>query len=177
MNAVLELLHRHRAVALPIAAVVCLFAGLFIVWQFATTFSRPASPPRISQAYFYDLNTSTLFLAPADSDVPLTTDSGEYQGHPAGVRAVVFSCGSCNDEQQRFVGWLEMPDPEFDQPILDSDNGGEDEPSGMLIRRPTGDQWHSLDSAEAEVIMREAQATCNSGGTLRPCHPPSAVAD
>ena len=177
MNAILDLLHRHRVVTLSVAGAVGLIALAIVGWQCAGAFSDPTPLPRVSQAYFYDLNTRELFVAPADSEDPLVTNSGDFEGHPAGVRAVVFSCGSCSDESQRFVGWLEMPDPEFDEESLESESSGEDEPSGMLVRRPAGDQWHSQDSPEAETIMREAQSSCGADDAIRPCLPPSAIAD
>ena len=181
MNDFWELVHRHRSIALAIAGAMCFLAGVMILWRLAASFSEPTSPPRVAQAYFYDLNTRELFTAAADAEDPLVTASGDFQGHPAGVRAVVFSCGSCNDPQQRFIGWLETPAPDVVEPeqLIDFEetaNTGGDEPSGLLVRSLDGSQWHPFESPEAESIIRQAQSRCGVGETLRPCTPPSVIA-
>ena len=176
MSAFLEFVNRQRAVVLPVVAAASLIAAAAITWWIARSFTRPTSPSRIAQAYFYDLNTGTLYTAAADETGPLETPSGSFAGHPAGVRAVVFSCDSCNDPAQQFVGWLEMPDAEFQLPSLEEDETTDDEPSSVLIRREHGTHWHPIDSREAELIMEQVQQHCGEGKTPRYCHPRSAIA-
>ena len=148
-----------------------------MIWRVFSGMKPATSPPRIAQAWFYDLNTGDLFLAPADSEDPIRTTSGDFEGHPAGVRAMVFSCGSCNKADERFVGWLEMPDPGLSARQIDVAESlpGEDAPSGLLIRSEKGDQWYPFESVEAAAIMQAAQSVCREGEQLRPCMAPSAM--
>ena len=185
MNELLALVERHRAIVLPASGSLLLMAVAVIGWQLAGSFSNPISPQRVPQAYFYDLHTGELFTAASDLEGPIETESGLFGDHPAVVRANVFSCGSCRDPNQRFVGWLEMPDPAAPEPSAEEqelpdplpDDGEPENSSPLLIRAVDGAQWYSIDSPQAETIMREAEQRCREGETLRYCHPPSVLAD
>ena len=63
MNQLLALVERHRAVVLPVSGSLLLMAVAVIGWQLAGSLSDPISPPRVPQAYFYDLHTGDLFTA------------------------------------------------------------------------------------------------------------------
>lgn len=48
--------------------------------------------------YYFDLNTGSLFVA-EDQFPPIEAPSGKQpDGQPAGVRAMIHSCGSCRDD-------------------------------------------------------------------------------
>ncbi len=170
MSELWDTVKQNRPVAMLSIVSVSLLVGVSIFLGLGGTGKRPTSPPRKSQAYFWDLNKRELFTADADLLGPIDTDSGDFEGHPAGVRAVVFSCGSCNDPEARFVAWLEMPGKDAN----DTSSPGEDnEGPGPLIRDVNGDKWHSSESTEAGAIMDQAQTRCGEDGRLRYCHPRS----
>jgi len=165
------LLHEKPAVTVAICGVLILVGGLVIGWRIWSAARAPVSPPRMSMAYFYDLNTGELFEADASLEGPIETDSGPHQGHPAGVRANVFSCTSCNDESARFIGYLEIP-----ADALEGQSNGDDVPvgeegQGLLIRREKDDRWVPFDGRQGDRILQEVQDRCGEGKPVRYCHP------
>lgn len=86
-----DYLNQNSSVGI-LAAVVLLVISLFIIYRQLT---GSGGGPRITELYYYDLNTGRVFVAPIEAVPPIETDSGDYQGEPAGVRANIFACGSC----------------------------------------------------------------------------------
>ncbi|MCA9270633.1 MAG: hypothetical protein KDA41_19260, partial [Planctomycetales bacterium] len=147
---------------------------MFLAWRLVSFLHPPGPPTRYSMIYCYDQNTGELFEAPDAATPPLETASGPHRGMPAGVKAVVFSCGRCADPAQRFVGWLEAPVgdvPALQAPPPRADNAT-GEGSDTVIRRPDDDRWIYADSPAGLAIIRGATARCDGEGTLKFCHPP-----
>jgi len=66
---------------------LCLFASSWL------TFTGGITPPE--SHYFYDLNTGEIFVDKLQRG-PITTSSGQTdEGGAAGVKAFIFTCGSC----------------------------------------------------------------------------------
>lgn len=118
--------------------------------------SGQASGP---QAFFYDQNTKELFVAAAEPG-PIETESGSYEGGPAGVRAHVFACGRCVEKDKRFIGWLSRPAP----------NASGDE-EALVIKRPHDPDWVSINSTEGARIVAESHLKCGQTATVNYCHP------
>ena len=131
--------------------------------------------------YFYDRNTGELFAAPDELNGPIEAPSGSFQGQPAGVRAHVFTCGSCYVEEDRFVGWLEIPasalgvepsaanaDP-TGEAVEVSEDGQEIET--LMICRPDDQKWVNMASGEADMIMEAIGDRCSDVSKLRYCRP------
>lgn len=112
------------------------------------------------KAWFYDLNTGELFIARSDQVSPIEAPSGPLpNGEPAGVRAYVFSYVSEPNESERFIGFLEIANPEAEKEgpeRVESDVGGAEKwGRGGLIRRAADKQWVPADSDEGKSILRE----------------------
>ncbi len=93
----------------PAATVVG--AAAFLALVIGAVLLRGGSGPGAlaTEAYFLDLNTGKLFDAKVSEIPPIAAPSGKptAEGEPAGVRARVFSCGSCRDASKRYTGFLE----------------------------------------------------------------------
>lgn len=136
----------------------------------------PTSPDHVAMAYFYDQNSAKLFEVPAFLEGPLATATGPHHGMPAGVRAIVFSCGSCSDPEKQFVGWLEAPSRAIEAagqtlpPRPASDIEEYAEGSLLVIRTLESDRWCYFDSDAGRRIVEEALQRCE-GQVLRYCEP------
>ena len=111
------------------------------------------------KGWFYDLNTGQLFVAKSDAVVPVEAPSGPLpQGGPAGVRAYVFSYSDEPNEANRFIGFLEIPDPEVKkkrvEPIESTAGGAERWGQGRLICRVGDKQWVPANDAKGRAILR-----------------------
>ena len=119
----------------------------------------PYRPPIISQtskAWFYDLNTGKLFTAKSNLTGPIAAPSGPSpDGSPAGVKAYVFRYVDDPNESQRFIGFLEMPDPNTaaDKPNPNL-SGAQLWGYGKLIRR-IDTQWFQANSRQGQTIVSE----------------------
>ena len=110
-----------------------------------------------TKAWFYDLNTNELFTAKSDLTGPIEVPSGPLpDGSPAGVKAYVFSYVDDPNESERFIGFLEMPDPNTaaDKPNANL-SGAELWGYGKLIRRVDDDQWFLANSSQGQTIVSE----------------------
>ena len=140
------------------------------------------------EIYYYDLNTEKLFTASNRTNPPIETDSGAYEGEPAGVQATVFACGQCDqdytgmtaaqvEQNDAAIGYLEKFTPEAKEVIEDesSDEEGYDVMlRGHLVRRVDQSQWVPRESEEGYRITQEAQmnADCPPDQPPQPCVPP-----
>jgi hypothetical protein len=133
--------------AFTIAGAILILLGLFLTWWRL----RPEPPEELPRspdlAFFYDLNTRQLSVDARSRTIPFETPSGPHQGKPAGVRAVVLTCGDPANKSQRFIGWLEIIERQ-----------GNDE--HVMIRTLQDPRWHSIASAEGERIMKAARSRC-----------------
>ena len=101
-----EWANKNSALVTGISIVVFVGALVFLIFGGGETETRGPE-----QRWFYDLNTGSLFPQAPDVFPPVETESGDFNGEPAGVHAMVFSCGECN-EDERFVAWLTTYPPE-----------------------------------------------------------------
>lgn len=73
----------------------------------------PSQDDPFAFEYLYDLNTGELYLGSSASIPPTDAPSGDLvvdgqsTGQPAGVRAYVYSCTSCDDRDALSIAWLE----------------------------------------------------------------------
>ena len=108
------------------------------------------------KAWFYDLNTGKLFIAESDLAAPTQAPSGPLpDGSPAGVKAYVFSYVNDPNESQRFIGFLEMPDPNIaaDKPNPNL-SGAKLWGYGKLIRK-VDTQWFQANTSQGQTIVSE----------------------
>jgi hypothetical protein len=158
-----ERLQQHpTAVLLTCFALLAISVGV-LVYFFQSGSSRQQQQAPESLAYFYDQNSKKLFVASAQAG-PIETESGPYQGEPAGVQAHVFACGRCSEPGNRFIGWLSKPAPGAGSP--DAMDTGRD-----LIRRPQDTKWVPANSPEGERICNEVNQRCRRGTPILYCHP------
>ena len=161
-----------------IIAASALIGVLAIYLLFAWMFGGSSNTlPRVEEVYFYDIEGKTLVPVKAGEIPPLQLDNG----HRA-VQAYVFSCGSCDDEAQRFTGYLETYVPQVKQ-LLEKlastkTQASPDElvliQSGKVVSPPSEEKWVPLRSPEGAALVRAARSDdrCKSkGGTLVICQP------
>lgn len=119
-------------------------------------------------AYFYDLNTDELFVAPSGTLGPIDTGSGQHKGMAAGVRAHVFCYGPYVEGTEKFIGYLEVPFdalPENQRPPgmkPDPEVEGDD----LVIRRPGDQRWYDPNGPEGILIIRGLRERCPEGKSL-----------
>ncbi len=177
MNQLLQKLRDDPRIGYSVVAVVLLIAAANAYFAL-----QPPDLARrdISRLNYLDLNTKERFSAPwGDGNEvppldapsgPLTADAGPLKkGEPAGVRALVFACGVCSNEQ--FVGWLETNTVEGRKKSLDKTLMPEDLPKVWYIRKPEdGSPWHLRASPEGGAIMSAIfNGKCPAGQTVQPC--------
>lgn len=118
-------------------------------------------------AWFYDLNTGTLFTADSSRANPIEAPSGALpDGGPAGFRAHVYSYVLEPNATERFVGFLERPDPHANVRQLASDGADfTDWARGRLIRRVDDDKWVSPASPAGREIIENLTRPNRMGQT------------
>lgn len=163
---------RENSLAMAGVALITLgAAGGLLYVQLA-----PAAPVRVpTERYFYDEASKALIerdgvLAPFKVN--------ESDGAANGVGVHVMSCGSCADESDRFIAYLEKYTPEaqarlaalgmrnYETPDSD-DEANALQPGEVLVRRENDSQWVERTGAFLEGVAREAGARC--GGQVRNC--------
>lgn len=125
--------------------------------------------------WFYDVKAKRLFPASDLSVPPINSPSGPGTG----VRAQVFSCGDCS-EQNRFIAYLEMLTPDGKQAVeAQMKSSGsqtgigfalEKLPFAVLVRSPDDEAWYPQSSSEGQAIVDAGRL---KGGCPhpRPCVP------
>ncbi|MHC4757764.1 MAG: hypothetical protein ACYTE8_03840 [Planctomycetota bacterium] len=129
------------------------------------------------KGWFYDLNTGQLFVDNSSKVPPIDAPSGlRPNGQAAGVKAYVFSYAFDPNENERFIGFLEMPDPNAGSATSEdlsmisgkSKNWGE----GKLVRSPEFDEWVPANSNLGRMIISQAFLPNENGETPVYCPPP-----
>lgn len=111
--------------------------------------------------YFYDLGTNSLYVESVKAVPPVTRPSGAE-----GVLAVVMACTSCDDQADRFIGYLEKNTDAYNQLITSGEAPTSDQlENKSLIRAVDGETWLPSASAQAMAITTAATKTC---GTTAP---------
>jgi hypothetical protein len=150
-----------RPLDVPRWAVVCAscLAALvlirLVVWVFTPSAVRPFKEG--PKAWFYDLNSGSLFVVADRGEGPRAAPSGPLPGGgPAGVRAHVYSYVLDPNASELFVGFLERPDSNGGGTDRRSANAAETGPwgHGRLIKRTGDKQWVSAASAEGCEILK-----------------------
>lgn len=176
MNRIRQMINEHPRVILTAFAVAVAIL-IFIVMPG----DRKVAIRHIATVYFFDQNTGELLIMPADTEGPVETESGLFQGGPAGVQAHVFSCGRCIEGQQ-FVGWLEKPDASKPPLNIDDAEGratvdrtGESppEPTNILIRTPGNPKWVPYNSRAGRRIREQVNQRCKANQSIRYCGSPT----
>lgn len=163
-------LNQRPALSGALVVVILALVVGFILWR---QWPR-ATAQRTTMSYFYDLNTKELFAVPASTIGPIETESGPYQGMPAGVRANVYCCGPLVKGAETFIGYLEVPTESVPEDLRpgDVDLSDDSEKNDLLIRRPDGDSWRLSSSPEGQEIMNELRTHCGKGKQLTYVLPP-----
>lgn len=150
--------------------------------------ARPTSIEATHYVYFYDLATQAVFSGSRYDIPPVNTESDEMQddGRPTGVRARVFSCGACDDESSRFVGYLETftreaQDLQADIVLKAMELGESPRPlspdeakqvaDGTRIAAEPGKQWFQLGTPESDAVIHAIESKCEAPKKARECFP------
>jgi hypothetical protein len=127
--------------------------------------------------WYFDLGTGELFAASAAETPPIPAPSGvQINGVDAGVRAHVFSCGSCSDDRERVVLYLETFHPVIRR-LRNGETVSEDEfpshdPRTAIIKRPGDEGWVLASGREGSRILDELMEwECPDGQRPRYCVP------
>ncbi len=132
------------------------------------------------KGWFYDLNTSKLFVAKSKLTPPIEAPSGPLEnGKPAGVKAYVFSYKYEPNESERFIGFLEVFTSEAKRNQTTSAKSRGDSAAelikqwgeGRLIRRVEDEQWFAANSNEGRAIIENAFSPNENGERARYCPP------
>ncbi len=157
----------------PIIVSVVLLVGAGVIM--AMTIFKPAAPNSKAgptQAYFYDLTSDKVFSA-TDQQPPILGPSGAKgdNGDGTGVKAYVFSCGNCDNEAERWVGYLES----INTPKSDIKPAFGVDPDTVTVASPAAkDVWVGHDTPDGQKIMAdgEVNSKCEAGKTAEQCYPP-----
>lgn len=138
------------------ATAVCgLLLAVVIVWAL---WPNSAPLPRQGKtAWFYDMNTGSLFSASSERTGPIAAPSGPaLSGEPAGFRAHVYSYVLDPNESELFVGFLERPDPNARARAAASDmRDFQKWAQSRLIRRVDDEAWVPVASPEGQALLEE----------------------
>jgi hypothetical protein len=137
---------------------------LFIVINAGrTTQKRTPKIKENDKVWAYQLNIGKLSVVKKDTFVsdkipPRPLDTAEHAAIPATVKAYVFSYVYDPNESERFIGFLEMPDPNMQQQIPADNNNKSGSlkrwGKGKLIRKVDDNKWVPADSNEGLAILR-----------------------
>lgn len=150
-----------------VVAVVVLAAAIGFIWF---SMQKPTYEPQ--PVYFYDLGSGELFEGMSNDVPPIASASGADQG----VRAHVYSCGSCADPSQRFIAYLEtysadakaaMSGEATDDLMMDPSVMDE----GHLVKRVDDEEWVSSMSEEGMMVMETIAEECGEMVQPTPCMP------
>jgi len=165
-----KFINQNSAVVTIGAVTVLVLALAAIVLQMQGPGAGARGPQDI---WFYDLNTGELFVAKSNKLPPIAapsdgTEQDENPSIPAGVKAHVFSCGSCQDEQERFIAYLETYPPDVrdklmafrENPPNYEEISEEDQrllagvEEAMMVRALDSNRWvNAMSEAGGEVTM------------------------
>lgn len=144
------------------AAIVGLLLALVLAGVLARIVRRAPKPGfrESKRVWFYDLNTGELFSASSKKVGLIEAPSGPLpNGDPAGVRAHVYSFLRDPNEAERFIAFLEKPDPNANVEALNPDRSHFKEwACGRLIKRAGSATWVSPTSPRGQQIIQ--QVTC-----------------
>lgn len=185
-------LDQNSAAVTVVTLIFMIGALISIYYQLSPPRRRVASP----NAFYYDLNSTKakvmdrLFVSNGNQFPPIPAPSGKPMdnGLPSGVRAWVFSCGSCTDKSKYFIGFLETftqegkeaiqalknRTPSMIEALEASPEGTIVQSEGHLISTPGEDAWVTFGSQAGAEIMSKIQQHCTEPDKPAiPCGPDS----
>ena len=156
--AVREWINKNPRLIIGITCASVFVSLLVVIAQLAP--EETVKTREYKKVWFYDLNTGELFVARSEQIPPISAPSGPLpNGEPAGVRAYVFSFSNEPNESNRFIGFLEIPDPQAKKdraaPAEPGAGGAQRWGRGRLIRRVEDKQWVPANSNQGWAILRE----------------------
>ena len=156
-----EFQKQYTAAIIGVAVGLLLCSVGFIVWGMMPRGSANGDE-YVRLAYYYDLNAKKLIEVPSTTVPPMQTDSGDYQGMAAGVKAHVFCCGPRMRDTQLFIGYLEVPVTELPEALRPSGMDLTDEEGEPLlaIRSEENETWLDPDSAAGKSLMENLSNRC-----------------
>ena len=172
----------QNSAAVTIGAVVILIFSLAYLWL--QNKGPSGSGARTMQFYFYDVQTGEQFVAKGDDLPPITRENGNKA-----FKAYVFTCGSCSNEAERFVGYYEGFTEDYKQkraaaieaakssnpeggPMPEAMYAMEEGISEGRLLSVDGKNWVASDSPEGiEINIALSKACDGKGGQLKPCFP------
>ncbi len=160
------------------ARIVAILAGCSLLILLVTLWIvlRPAPVPQHDwgqDAWFYDLNTGRLFAAENEQVGPIEAPSGPLpNGDPAGLRAHVYSYVLDPNESERFVGFLEKPDPRASQGKHTADlSDFQNWSRNKMIKRVDDKEWVRATGRQGREILEELSRPNELGQTAIYCTP------
>ena len=143
-------LNKNFRIAVPIliACILLSFVALIVKSTPDTIIQKQIA----HKAWFYDLNTSKLFIDEDTKLPPISAPSGPLpDGSPAGVRAHVYCRGFGDNQSKPFIAFLETYKTE---PPTASDSSTQPK-SVRFIKRPKDEDWTVADSYMGRFLMDE----------------------
>ena len=139
-----------------IAAIVLIVAVIFIFKGLGVGGGGLGSS---KDAYWYDMDTGKLFGHEAVTP-PIEAPSGGE-----GVRAHVFACNNCDDESDRFIGFLERYTDEGKRILKEEQEKGNPMAralalEGVELRREKDEAWLPSMGEEGRALRQEPQTQC-----------------
>ncbi len=163
-------LNENQNLVMIFAVVVIAVCGLYIVMR-----CDSRRPGNISnEAWYYDTVTQTLYVGERDQDPPVTSPDG----NPA-VRAHMFSCGDCDDKDERFVAFYDKYTDEAKAALEKARTAGEDAEmmyemaelyDGGVLYSFDGENWWPAEDPEKSMELQE-RLRCDDGKQARYCRP------
>lgn len=158
-----EKINRHPKAVIGISAAAGI--GLLLIAALPLILRQAPVLPQSRDAWFYDLNTQTLFAADSRKTPPVKAPSGDLpDGDPAGVRAHVLPASGSPTDAEPFICYLEKFTPEGKKLVASFQNSQTGITEDMvrqlnnnrLIRRPADTQWVTANSEEGRWILQQA---------------------
>lgn len=123
---------------------------------------------QFGRVWFYDVNAKELFRA-GDQIPPISHGAGKDNA----VRAYVFSCGECSEQEKRFIGYLETFPPEAQAALSNpagyggiGDNPAQGEARVRLVEDAA---WVSINSEQGVAVANAFRTKCGEGRRAKPC--------
>lgn len=170
---------RNQLQKAPLVAMV-LVVGLFCIASvilFWWKFDRSSGE---SLGYYFDLQTGHVFVASRDRLTPMAVPGADEAVGLQGVRAYLFSCRSCEEEHDRFVGWIEMHNPQTVEKLR-VHHGGEKgrlveslrmAENATVVAAPSvsGPQWYPANDRFVLDLKKAVHRRCGAE-TIQRCEP------
>jgi len=169
-------MNQMKTIKLSAAALMLVIGATMVVRHVAGGPGAVEAPPE--QVYFFDVQTGQLFAAPIDAPSPTTAPSGPDNG----VRAVVYTCGTCDDDQIT-VGYLQMMSQRGKEIYARVKELGPDVTPDLVAQlelesfvalppEPGGDvQWVNVATPQEDRIMQVYRTACGEKIRTKRCNP------